>query len=170
MEVNRHPGFVQSTEQGIFFLHLSRDQNLMIPAASAVSAARTGQQQAPYKKVSSCLQHPKAFVPCKSWEAVVPANGRIQAIAPNWLGEGTKGLWVQSGQIAFATVKCWVAPVQNKVWVVQEHFLRLLLPCPKRPFAPSPNHFGAICLNWAICQNHSIPMQDQEKEMLGRPS
>ena len=66
----------------------------------------------------------------------------FREIAPKWLGEGAKGLWVHSGQIPFALVKCWVAPVQNKVSVVQEPFLRLLLPCPKRPFAPSPNHFG----------------------------
>ena len=53
-----------------------------------------------------------------------------------------KGLWAQSGQTPFAPVKRWVALVQNKVLVVQEPFLRLLLPCPKRPLAPSPNHFG----------------------------
>ena len=43
-------------------------------------------------------------------------------IAPKWLGEGAKGLWAQSGQVPFAPVKCWVAPVQNKVLVVQEPF------------------------------------------------
>ena len=66
----------------------------------------------------------------------------FREITPKWLGEGAKGLWAQSGQHPFAPVKCWVAPVQNRVWVVQSPFLRLLLPCPKRPFAPSPNHFG----------------------------
>ena len=29
--------------------------------------------------------------------------------------------------------------------------------CAQRPFAPSPNHFGAISLNPVICQNHSFP-------------
>ena len=29
--------------------------------------------------------------------------------------------------------------------------------CTQRPFAPSPNHFGAISLNPVICQDHSFP-------------
>ena len=77
----------------------------------------------------------------------------FREIAPKPLGEGAKGLWVQLRQIPFAPVKCWVAPVQNKVLVVQEPFLRLLLPCPKRPFAPSPDHFRRFAY-------HSIPRRN----------
>ena len=65
-----------------------------------------------------------------AWEAVVLANRRIQGDRPKVPGrgckrplvEGAKGLWAQSGQITFAPVKCWVAPVQNKVWWCKSPF------------------------------------------------
>ena len=61
---------------------------------------------------------------------------------PKWLGEGAKGLLGQGRQSPLALVQKRVAPVQNRVLVVQKTLGRPLLPGSKTPFAPSPNHFG----------------------------
>ena len=61
---------------------------------------------------------------------------------PKWLGEGAKGLLGQGRQRPLALVQKRVAPVQNRVLVVQKTLGRPLLPGSKTPFAPSPIHFG----------------------------
>ena len=61
---------------------------------------------------------------------------------PKWLGEGAKGLLGQGRQRPLALAQKRVAPVQNRVLVVQKTLGRPLLPGSKTPFAPSPNHFG----------------------------
>ena len=95
----------------------------------------------------------------KAWDAVVLANGPIQANRPKWLGEGAKGLLGQGskslkkGSCTTKTLFCTGAT---------QHFTgaKGIWPdCTQRPFAPSPNHFGAISLNPAICQDHSFPTQ-----------
>ena len=59
-----------------------------------------------------------------------------------WLGEGAKGLLGQGRQSPLPLVQKRVAPVQNRVLVVQKTLGRPLLRGSKTPFAPSPNHFG----------------------------
>ena len=61
---------------------------------------------------------------------------------PKWLGEGAKGVLGQGRQRPLALVQKRVAPVQNRILVVQKTLGRPLLPGSKTPFAPSPNHFG----------------------------
>ena len=82
---------------------------------------------------------------------------RFRQIAPKWLGEGAKGLLGQGskslkkGSCTTKTLFCTGAT---------QHFTgaKGIWPdCTQRPFAPSPNHFGAISLNPAICQDHSFP-------------
>ena len=91
------------------------------------------------------------------WDAVVLANGPIQANRPKWLGEGAKGLLgrgsqsLKKGSCTTKTLFCTSAT---------QHFTgaKGIWPdCTQRPFAPSPNHFGAISLNPVICQDHSFP-------------
>ena len=58
-----------------------------------------------------------------------------------WLGEGAKSLLGQERQRPLALVQQRVAPVQNRVLVVQKTLGRPLLLGSKTPFAPSPDHF-----------------------------
>ena len=92
------------------------------------------------------------------WDAVVLANGPIQANRPKWLGEGAKGLLgrgsksLKKGSCTTKTLFCTGAT---------QHFTgaKGIWPdCTQRPFAPSPNHFGAISLNPVICQDHNFPI------------
>ena len=74
------------------------------------------------------------------------------------LGEGAKGLLGQGskslkkGSCTTKTLFCTGATQHltgaKGIWP----------DCSQRPFAPSPNHFGAISLNPAICQDHSFPV------------
>ena len=64
-------------------------------------------------------------------------------ISQKWLGEGAKGVLDPGCQSLLALVQKRVAPVQNRVWVVQK---TLGLPGSKTPFAPSPNHFWEISI------------------------
>ena len=61
---------------------------------------------------------------------------------PKWLVEGAKGLLDPGRQSPLALVQKRVAPVQNRVWVVQKTLGRPLLSGSKTPFAPSLNNFG----------------------------
>ena len=63
----------------------------------------------------------------------VPATeaGNLK-IAPNWSGEGAKGVLVCVDQMPFALVQKRLALVQNRVADSWE----------KTPFAPALNHFG----------------------------
>ena len=63
-------------------------------------------------------------------------------IAKKWLREGAKGVLVYVDQKPLAMVQKRVAPVQNRVLVVQKTLGRLLLAGSNTPFAPSPNHVG----------------------------
>ena len=67
-------------------------------------------------------------------------------ISQKWLGEGAKGVLDPGCQSLLALVQKRVAPVQNRVWVVQKTLGRPLLPGSKTPFAPSPNHFWEISI------------------------
>ena len=60
---------------------------------------------------------------------------------PKWLGEGAKGLLGPGRQSPLALVQKRVAPVQNRVWVVQKTLGRPLLPGSKTPFS-TPNMTG----------------------------
>ena len=67
-------------------------------------------------------------------------------ISQKSLGEGAKGVLDPGCQSLLALVQKRVAPVQNRVWVVQKTLGRPLLPGSKTPFAPSPNHFWEISI------------------------
>ena len=73
-----------------------------------------------------------------------PENGNFPNL--KWLGEGAKGVLDAGCQSLLALVHKRVAPVQNRVWVVQKTLGRPLLPGSKTPFAPSPNHFWEISI------------------------
>ena len=67
-------------------------------------------------------------------------------ISQKWSGEGAKGVLDTGSKGPLALVQKRVAPVQNRVWVVQKTLGRPLLPVSKTPFAPSPNHFWVISI------------------------
>ena len=84
------------------------------------------------------------------WAAVDLGNCPKSKSSRKWLGEGAKGLSEPASKRPLALVRNGVAPVQERVWVVQRTLGRPLLPGPKkkskRPLAPSPNHFWRLSL------------------------
>ena len=77
---------------------------------------------------------------------MVLGEGPKKEISQKWLGEGAKGVLDPGNKGLLALVQKRVAPVQNRVWVVQKTLGRPLLPGSKTPFAPSPNHFWEISI------------------------
>ena len=69
-------------------------------------------------------------------------HGGLPKTPQKRLGEDAKGLLDPASTKPLAPVRNVVARVQKVFWVVQKTLGRPLLPGSKRPFEPSPNHFG----------------------------
>ena len=117
----------------------------------------------------------------EDWDADLPPCNFVTTLAspgacyrgpkpqkcPKSLGEGAKGLLGLWRQSPLALVQKRVAPVQNRVWVVQKTLGRPLLLGSKTPFAPSPNHFGHFgvsgpCSRHLGSQDHSLPCRKKK--------
>ena len=69
-------------------------------------------------------------------------------------------------QSPLALVQKRVAPVQNRIWVVQKTLGRPLPLGSKTPFAPSPNHLGTFEVS-DPCSRHSGPQSQVISESQG---
>ena len=97
---------------------------------SIVSAqVSNSEQQAVRQKPHIFSDHLKGE---KDWDAVDLGNCPKSESSRKWLGEGAKGLLDPASKRPLALVRNGVAPVQNRVWVVQKTLGRPLLPGPNK--------------------------------------